>query len=279
MNSNDLKRNFLVAYPYVNEVVIKALKKRESEIRFVLDSGAFTAWKAGKAIVLDDYCKFLEKLPITPWRYFTLDVIGEPDASIKNYEIMLKRGFKPVPIFTRGEKPEMIEEYYKTSDLVGIGGLVGTQGNKGFVNGIMKQVAGRKVHWLGFTSIDYIKYYKPYMCDSSSFTSAVRYGRLGLYEGNGKFKVVNQKTFLEKPSKEIFALLHKHDIPLEDLGKSYHWVNSPGYRAFVTASYRAWAMFQHDITTKIGCHFFLACNDANQIDNFYNAFDWMEAKK
>lgn len=278
MSSNELKHNLLVAYPYVNKAVIEALKERESQIRFVLDSGAFTAWKAGKPIALDDYCRFLETLPIKPWRYFTLDVIGDPEGSMKNYEIMLNRGFKPVPIFTRGEKPEMIEEYYKTSDVVGIGGLVGTQGNKGFVNGVMKQIAGRKVHWLGFTAIDYIKYYKPYMCDSSSWSSGIRYGSLALYQGNGKFKLVNRKTFVEKPSNEIFALLQKHGIPLDDLGKSHHWVNGGGNRALRNASFRAWAMFQHDITTKVGSHFFLACASESDIRTFYSAFDWMKGK-
>ena len=78
--------NILVAYPYMNPQVIESLRRCGSWLRFTLDSGAFTAWKAGKPIELDDYCRFLEQLPIKPWRYFTLDVIGNPDGTLKNYE-------------------------------------------------------------------------------------------------------------------------------------------------------------------------------------------------
>lgn len=270
------KINLLVAYPYVKKGVVSSLLERKDEVNFLLDSGAFTAWKANKPIELDDYCRFLETLPITPWRYFTLDKIGDPAGSMRNYETMLKRGFKPVPIFTRGEDPSVLNDYYKTSDVVGIGGLVGTEGNKGFVNGIMKHVGKRKVHWLGFTGIDYIKFYKPYMCDSSSWSSGIRYGNLALYTGNGKFKLVNKKTFLSNPSDEIKQLVKKHGIGALELGQASHWINGGGDRALRNASFRAWAMFQNDITKHIGTHFFLACASESDIRTFYSAFDWIK---
>lgn len=168
--------NILVAYPYMTPKMIDVLNANKDRTRFLLDSGAFTAWKAGKPINLDDYCKFIERLPFEPWRYFMLDVIGNPHATMKNYETMLARGFKPVPIFTRGEDPSVLDDYYKTSDLVAIGGLVGTQGNKGFVKGIMEKVAGRKVHWLGFTNLNFVRYFKPYSCDASSWNNGAQFG-------------------------------------------------------------------------------------------------------
>ena len=59
----------------------------------LIDSGAFTAWKANESISLDDYCRFIEKLPVTPWGYFQLDVVGDPDGTIRNYDEMRRRGF------------------------------------------------------------------------------------------------------------------------------------------------------------------------------------------
>lgn len=273
------KINFLVAYPYMNQRVIDALISRKNEIDFLLDSGAFTAWKAGKPIALDDYCKFIESLPIKPWRYFTLDVIGDPEASMKNYEIMIDRGFKPLPIFTRGENHEMLEKYYETSDVVGIGGLVGTQKNKAFVNGIMKKVGKRKVHWLGFTSIDFIKTYKPYMCDSSSWSSGIRYGALSLYKGYGKFERVTKKQFLENPSDYIKELIKKHGINPQDLAFSEHWVNRLGTSALRTSCFRSWAMFQDDVVKNTGTKFFLACASEQDIKSFFDAFDWLRKGK
>jgi hypothetical protein len=193
--------NLLVAYPYMTADMVRLLNDNQTEIRFLLDSGAFTAWKAGKSINVDDYCRFIESLPFKPWRYFTLDVIGDPVGSLKNYKIMLKRGFNPIPIFTRGEDVSVLEDYYKTSDVVGVGGLVGTRGNKGFVNGIMQKVGKRKVHWLGFTSHDYIKFYKPYMCDSSSWESGARFGACRVYAGRGRFI-----TFSRKCERNSFVL-------------------------------------------------------------------------
>lgn len=217
------KLNLLVAYPYMKPDLITALKDNQEDIRFLLDSGAFTAWKSGKEINVDDYCKFIESLPFKPWRYFTLDVIGNPEASLKNYEIMLSRGFKPVPIFTRGEDISMIDKYYETSDVVGIGGLVRTKGNKGFVKGIMNKVGARKVHWLGFTSSDFVNYYKPYMCDCSSWSYSTRFGDMQLYMGQGKIKSVHRRTFVSRPEPDVFKAIASYGIDPNLFSKEESW--------------------------------------------------------
>lgn len=189
----DEKLNLLVAYPYMTSQVIGVLKEHRTRLRFILDSGAFTAWKLGKPIALDDYCKFLESLQVKPWRYFALDVVGDPHGTLKNYELMLKRGFKPMPVFTRGEDVSVLESYYNTSDVVAIGGLVGTEGNRGFVKGIMEKVGKRKVHWLGFTNLSFLHSLRPYMADSSSWMSGPRYGQTKLYLGNGRTLKLTRK--------------------------------------------------------------------------------------
>lgn len=190
----DSKLNLLVAYPYATAPVLSRIQENAEHIRFVLDSGAFTAWRAGKTIELDDYCRFIEKLPVKPWRYFTLDVIGNPHATLKNYETMRKRGFKPVPIFTRGEDVSVLESYYNTSDLVGVGGLVGTEGNRGFVKGIMEKVGKRKVHWLGFTNLAFMRVFRPFMADSSGWGAGGRYGAVTLYLGGGRTAKLTRTT-------------------------------------------------------------------------------------
>lgn len=218
------KLNILVAYPYMRKDVIEILNQNKNNIRFLLDSGAFTAWKAKKEINLDDYCRFIESLPFEPWKYFSLDVIGDAKKSMDNYELMLKRGFKPIPIFTRGEDPSVIEDYYKTSEVVGLGGLVGTTGNKGFVKGIMKKVNGRKVHWLGFTNKMFLKIYKPYMCDSSSLTMSGRYGQFELFDKkNGNWTKLSKKDFVNKPEKKILDLICSYNFKVEDFSKEENW--------------------------------------------------------
>jgi hypothetical protein len=251
--------NILVAVPYLNSSMAQALVKHQHEIRFVLDSGAYTAWKAGKATSIDDYCKFIDNLPIKPWRYFLLDVIGNPDATIKNYEIMLQRGYKPVPIFTRGEDPSVLEDFYKTSDVVGIGGLVGTRGNKGFVNGIMKHVGKRKVHWLGFTRTEYVLHYKPYMCDSSSYASSLVFGSVNIYVGRGKFVTCQRRDFATRPSQEILDALRLYGLDPSTFAKRAEWVNSGRYRnAIEHLTYRSAVWANREVEKASGTRIFFA---------------------
>lgn len=250
--------NLLVAYPYVKQDVVDLLKERASEIRYVLDSGAFTAWKAGKPIEVDEYCRFIEGLPITPWRYFTLDVIGNPAATMKNYETMLARGLKPIPIFTRGEDLSILDEYYKTSDVVGIGGLVGTRGNKGFVKGIMERVAGRKVHWLGFTNLPFLKYYKPYMADSSSWEMGARYGSCPVYIGSGYPIISLKKNTRHEQLKDerIIAAIEREGLHSEDFYDAKNWAG--GYSVSRRMGARSMRRFSQDVEKNLGTYVFLA---------------------
>jgi hypothetical protein len=251
--------NLLVAYPYFPPQV-GVIKENADALRLVVDSGAFTAWKAGKPIQLDDYCRFLEGLPIKPWRYFTLDVIGDPHATMRNYETMLSRGFTPVPIFTRGEDPSVLDDYYKTSDVVGIGGLVGTAGNRGFVRGIMRHIGKRKVHWLGFTPFDFIKVYRPYMCDSSSWTSGARFGSFDLYMGRGRMIKVTKAEMAEKPSQEILDRVRFYGLDPAGLGIRENWHGSHTYNRILGAY--SHAHLSHDIEKNLGTKQFLASTTA-----------------
>lgn len=250
------KLNLLAAYPYVSQPLISELKKGGDDIRFLLDSGAFTAWKAGKPIKLDDYCRFIESLPIKPWRYFTLDVIGDAEASMRNYETMLERGFKPVPIFTRGENLEALDYYYQTSDVVGIGGLVGTRGNKGFINGVMKAVGKRRVHWLGFTSLEYLKKYRPYMCDSSTWESGARYATIQLYMGGGQFEIIKKQDFASRLNERVLKRIKRLGFDPFVLRKSESWAGGPSVSRNLCAA--SGVAFSVDVEKNLGTRLFNA---------------------
>lgn len=265
------RANILVAFPYWKDKLPDNVIAGGDRIRLLVDSGAFTAWKAGKPIALDDYCRFLEKLPVTPWRYFTLDVIGDAAGSMRNYETMLKRGFKPVPIFTRGEDPTVLEDYYKTSDVVGIGGLVGTQDNKGFVNGIMKRAGKRRVHWLGFANVDYIKHYRPYMCDASTWENGGKFGAVRLYMGNGRNVSVLKSKMQTKPPEEIAHRIRELGFEPMLLRERANWHGGASVaRRLGAASALA---FSIDMQRAIGTYLFNASATAAAIQFFVDAFD------
>lgn len=275
MNSAEpaTKANILIAFPYWNDGTSKAVEANPDKIRLVIDSGAFTAWKAGKPIAIDDYCRFLEGLKVKPWRYFTLDVIGDAAGSLRNYEIMRKRGFKPVPIFTRGEDPSVLEDYYKTSDVVGIGGLVGTRHNKGFVNGIMKRVGKRRVHWLGFTGLDYLKFYRPYMCDSSSWEGGARFGTIRLYMGNGRFATIKKADCRAKLADEICSRIGVLGFDPYDLRKLGNWHGGVTVNRMLCAA--SAVALSLDIQKNIGTLVFNAIAESRQrtLQFFLSALD------
>lgn len=267
--------NILVAYPYMSKSVIKILKDIHDELgdnfRFLLDSGAFTAYSSGKEIKLDDYCKFLDNLPFKPWNYFALDVIGNPEATMRNYEIMLSRGYKPAPVFTFGDDLSVIDEYYKTSDFIGIGGLVGRPSNEMLIglDKILKKVNGRKAHLLGFTKVEYLKLLKPYSCDSSNWTGGARYGWSDLYLGGGKFKRITKKDFLKHPSKEIINAVKRNSGDYKMLAKRQSW---HGQNETFQLSANSWANFSIDCERNINTKVFIAGAVGSQIQMVHKGY-------
>lgn len=264
----DYNLNILISYAYYNKQIDEYLSSLDINLRLVVDSGAFTVWKKGKEIALKDYCKFLNSIKMKPWRYFNLDVIGDPEKTNINYDIMLKEGFNPIPIFTRGEDPAMLDKYYETSDVVGLGGLVGTKGNKDAVKRIMKRTYGRKVHWLGFTNLQFLKYYRPYMCDSSSASSFRRFASGMVYIGNGKTITVNRNTFKQKPSIEIQRAFERWHIPIGKFSKKDGWkidnLDEIGYTSAIN--------LMLDVKKNLDTNMFLAIANLRELETAVNQF-------
>lgn len=257
--------NLLVAYPYVTSDVLALVRELGPHVRWTLDSGAYTAWKSGTPIELDDYCKFLEALPVKPWRYFTLDVLGEPEGTLRNYETMLARGFKPVPIYTRGSDPKMLDHYYQTSDVVGLGGLVDTRAStrEVYVHAMIKRNAGRRVHLLGFTSLKHLKALRPYMCDSSNWEGAARYGGADVYMGYGKFARLTKNDVRAKPPQDILDRLFSMGFKPSELGTRANWHGGKSVSRRISAA--SWIAASIDIERNIGTKLFIAASVAGAV--------------
>jgi len=238
--------------------------KSNPQIRLLVDSGAFTAWKTGRHFSLDDYCKALDhaqkRIPI--WRYFTLDVIGDADGTRRNYDELKRRGYDPIPIFTRGAAQADLEYYYERTELVGVGGLVGTTGSRGFVNGIMRCVGSRAVHLLGFTRFDFMKHYRPYSCDSSNFNRGGKYGWVDIYVGAGHMPHLMRTTVKHgNISSAIASTLHRYGFDPWSLGRPSGWTGKDA--PAVKIPYFSWVDFSLDAERNIGTKVFLACSPAD----------------
>jgi hypothetical protein len=228
------KLNILVAFPYCKKPLIDYLAtKNKDEYRLIIDSGAFTAWNAGKIITLDNYCKFLDSIQhLQPFNAVQLDVIGDPEKSYENYLTMKKRGYEVMPVFTRGDKIDNLDKLYSHTDYILLGGVAFGKQNKEYVNYILKRNKGRKIHLLGFTNFEFLKHYKPYSCDSSSWSGAARFGALDILNDCEK-KIRLKKIDCAKPFdskiQQYMKAIGLHEEEIKNLSKKEAWVNRGHY--------------------------------------------------
>lgn len=91
-----------------------------------LDSGAFTAWKSGRPIILTDYLAHIVASAGAFERIAALDDIESPTKSLANWRNMLAAlapdvAARIVPVFHEGEPLDLLDEYVETAYVVGLG--------------------------------------------------------------------------------------------------------------------------------------------------------------
>jgi hypothetical protein len=257
-------KNILVAYPYYSDKVEALLSKTEN-LCFMLDSGAFTAFKSGNPIKFEDYQNFAngvkKRLNTDSLLRIQLDVIGNHEATVKNWE----RDKSFTPVFTRGTPVEQIENFYKETNYILLGGVAFGENKDGYAKWFMRQVNGRKCHLLGYVNMSSIINYKPTSVDSSSWTSSKRFGTMAVYNFRGGFDMLSINNFVKKPKKEIMENLSKLGFSLSEiktLGLKASWRGGSPISAHITAT--SHVMRSIETEKKVGTKIYLAC--ANDID-------------
>lgn len=90
--------------------------------QLMLDSGAYTAMTLGKAIDID---KLTAEVKTGRWKEAAaLDVVGDPEASLRNARYMKAAGADAFPTFHFGEPWSYLETYCREFGKVGLGGIV-----------------------------------------------------------------------------------------------------------------------------------------------------------
>jgi hypothetical protein len=217
------------------------LKKWEGHYRLYLDSGAFTAYKQGKEINFDEYCAFVKSPPVHIDRYFMLDKIGDPMTTKRNLSKMLAKGLKPIPIFTRGEDPKELDNFYSVSKLVALGGVAGTNNANQYVKWFEQNLRkNRSIHWLGFAHKDFVLYFKPTSFDSTAWVNGCRFGHIQIFHDNSWRKVERKDILAGKFRREITELgFDFNELKREE---NWHRVSRESYIGKITAvSWLKWA--------------------------------------
>tara|TARA_R110000803_G_scaffold51337_1_gene106192 strand:- start:7189 stop:7965 length:777 start_codon:yes stop_codon:yes gene_type:complete len=243
---------------------LDVLKKYSGKCDLIIDSGAFTAYKTGRVIKLSEYIDFINSCPFKMKHYANLDVIGDADASMENYEIMLREGLSPVPVFTRGAPVKHLEKYFESSEVVAVGGIKSMKNTEGFLHEVMKQADGRKIHWLGYGKGEMLAKYKPYSCDTSSWLSGLRYGSMSVYLGKGVFKSFSSRNakMIRKYSGRI-RKLNANPSLLADPEKCKGDINKNVAGQITLKSYVA---YSDEVKEAFGVNYHLACAQWRQLE-------------
>lgn len=266
------------------------MEQDPSSFRLIVDSGAFTAWNTGKHIDMQEYCTFLKTIP-KDWetKVVQLDVYGNPAQTYINYIKMLNDGYKDVmPVFTRGDTIERLEEFYTHTDYIMFGGIAIGGENRNYVKWFCDINKGRKAHWLGFVNVPFMKHFKPYSVDSSSATSTSRYGNLYYNVGNGHLKSLHRRKFKAQPPELLINSLVKTGFTVKEillLKQLNAWeggISKPhssprglaGFMSLVSHLKRA-----IDIENNLGTKIYLAMGNVNQLQSLYDALQFLKERK
>ena len=191
--SEPINVNILESFYYTDDIITNLIPYFKN---YMLDSGAFTFFSAGKHVDWDkyvtEYIAYINKNKVKLFFELDIDVlIGYERVKEIRKRIERETGRQPIPVWHKNRGKEeyikMCEEY----PYVAIGGLVGKKSEFGkenykyfpwFINTAHKY--GAKIHALGFTALAPLRLYHFDSVDSSSWTTGNRFG--GVYKFTGK---------------------------------------------------------------------------------------------
>lgn len=185
-----LKSKYLLESFYtIQEWQIPYIKKVDL---FLLDSGAFTFMNSFKGEVnwdnyIEDYARFINKYDIK--YFFELDidvVVGIKEVERLRNKLEKLTNKKCIPVWHKSRGLEYWERLTKEYNYVAIGGIVVKEikptDYKYFIP--LLEIAKKnncKVHGLGFTGTKYLRKYRFYSADSTSWNGITRFNSYDKY--------------------------------------------------------------------------------------------------
>lgn len=144
--------------------------------RLMLDSGAYSAWSVGKSIDMDALLKEGAHPRYTDT--VALDVIGDPEASVKNAFKMKAAGSKAFPVFHYGDPWEHLAIYREHFGRVGLSCRFGEPYARSYA--WLEQCFARgwpcRFHSFGWTSFAVLGRFPFDSADSSAWINGFKYG-------------------------------------------------------------------------------------------------------
>jgi hypothetical protein len=149
-----------------------------------MDSGAYSAWKQGVHIDIDDYISYIRNNNIG--KYISLDVVGDPELTQHNIDHMVSQGLYPVPVFHLGSEmkylDQLVSDGYK---YICLGGTVGASRNvrTAFFDECFARHPDAYYHGLGMTDPKLMLQYPWFSADSTTWLIGRKMCKLATMDG------------------------------------------------------------------------------------------------
>jgi hypothetical protein len=155
-------------------------KLLELGLKCVLDSGEFSRYNAElkgkriKPITVEDYAQFVMRHSDVIYQYFTLDKIGDPEVTKRNFEY-LERVVrkKPIPIWHVQNSLDLLQELVDAEhEVIAIGGsrFVSRQKREAVFDAIFQRFGDRaNFHALGLGATDLLLRHNWFSADASTW--------------------------------------------------------------------------------------------------------------
>lgn len=181
--------NALVSFHYFKDIDIAEM--HGWGLRLVGDSGAFSAATTGAPVNVYEFARWAKRWQGSLFWIASLDVIGEPKETRRNYEILRSEGLDVVPTIHYGADPSLLDQYAAEGvDFMGLGGMVGRKSEPkrllrwtlGMFRYARDHHPQMRFHGWGVTHPDLVMNLPWFSVDSSGFSAVYRFGRLGLFD-------------------------------------------------------------------------------------------------
>jgi len=204
----------LVSYAYLGQVD----KLLEYDLKSLyLDSGAFTAYASGIEIVHDDYIAWAKERKDLFEIITNLDVIGDWEGSVKNFDYARKKGLDVWPVYHFGEPVDVLHYYMSVTDEMCVGGIAsGTVNPDAIKRGLawlFNLYPDMKLHVLGVNAVNALIQFPIFSCDALTWRSGSRFGDVFI---KGRRHKVGRKFQFSSRSKEAISVLQEAGLDVTD---------------------------------------------------------------
>lgn len=156
-----------------------------NKVELFLDSGAYSAWKQGTPIDINNYITFIKEHIRDLSIYAVLDVIGDAKGTLRNQKIMERAGLNPLPAFHFGSDFKYLKYYLAHYDYIALGGLASMGASPemfDFLDQCFDIICDKqgfptaKIHGFAVTTLKAMKRYPFYSVDSTTWLLMARMG-------------------------------------------------------------------------------------------------------